>query len=464
MSHAHWRSFQAAYRVNVPIGSTEASLRRATDDGNFLMECVLAQCLADRGDYDAAFKHFTHASERGSAMAVYNAALLTGAGLGTAKSPPDAEKLLRRAALGGITAAKHWLGYNLALTGDDGGGDVAEGVRLIRAAAKTGLVEAMFDFGMMHLYNTALAEGSANTVTGVRWLQHAFQVCECDASRSELAAEIAFHLSTFHYTTRAARRDKKTVAAYQYAEFAASAGHALAQDFLGQILVKGARNGAPTAAASNMEEAAKWFAAAAAQGVISSKRDLALLIETGSVLPGDEGLARATKLYEDAAAAGDIMSTFRLGVCYGTGKIVERDATRSRELLLTAAHANCIPAIAHILSTKMLADGEDDTEVDALKMRLVAIASDKKHAERIHAIRALSSIGAIPSCHGCGVTKYEIKGVELSKCSTCLAARYCTRACQQADWKNHRDECDAIVRAKETLASEDAPVEAVEGQ
>jgi hypothetical protein len=41
------------------------------------------------------------------------------------------------------------------------------------------------------------------------------------------------------------------------------------------------------------------------------------------------------------------------------------------------------------------------------------------------------------TCQKCGLVTTN----ELSKCSKCKTARYCDRACQKADWKQHKKQC-----------------------
>ena len=40
------------------------------------------------------------------------------------------------------------------------------------------------------------------------------------------------------------------------------------------------------------------------------------------------------------------------------------------------------------------------------------------------------------SCRACAA-----RDVSLKKCSVCLAVRYCSAACQKADWRRHKGEC-----------------------
>jgi hypothetical protein len=46
-------------------------------------------------------------------------------------------------------------------------------------------------------------------------------------------------------------------------------------------------------------------------------------------------------------------------------------------------------------------------------------------------------------CATCGA-KRDDPGVELQLCSGCCAVRYCSPACQKADWKAHRAACRAL--------------------
>ncbi len=457
------------YRVNVPFDETEESLRTAAEAGNFLKECMLAQHLYDASDDEGAFKHYTSAAKGGSCVALYNAAAMTELGLGTQKSLQDAVVMYRRAvSIGNVAEAMYRLGYNLVFAGC---GEVEEGATLIFRAAKAGLVEAMYDWGMMHLFDVGLEEGRASPDDGRKWLKRALEGCKLNERKVRLATEAAFQLSLYHYTatnykpiTNAGKVayqsafGRHMVDAFQYVEYAAELGHALAQDFLGQLLTKGIgtikEGGDGTA---NLTEARKWFRAASAQGVVSSKRDLALLIE-GKV--GDdggdecksEGPAEALRLYQEASDGGDIVAKFRLGLCYGRGidGVIEPDTGRAQTLLLEAARTNFVPAIAHVLSTKMATDEDDVRE---FKVRLAKTAANRDHPARQEALEALSSLGIISSCSGCGVTKFD-DAVKLSKCGKCNVAHYCSRECQTADWKEHRVECKMITDLVEGQGAE----------
>ena len=45
-------------------------------------------------------------------------------------------------------------------------------------------------------------------------------------------------------------------------------------------------------------------------------------------------------------------------------------------------------------------------------------------------------------CVMCGVQK---KRTELAKCARCIVVQYCSKECQVADWRRHKEECARIV-------------------
>jgi hypothetical protein len=44
----------------------------------------------------------------------------------------------------------------------------------------------------------------------------------------------------------------------------------------------------------------------------------------------------------------------------------------------------------------------------------------------------------------CDACKKELKRLELKKCSACKMAIYCSKECQQVDWKNHKVKCKSV--------------------
>ncbi|KAG2493743.1 hypothetical protein HYH03_007966 [Edaphochlamys debaryana] len=51
-------------------------------------------------------------------------------------------------------------------------------------------------------------------------------------------------------------------------------------------------------------------------------------------------------------------------------------------------------------------------------------------------------------CWYCGKAKDRSSGVKLRKCGRCLAARYCSDACQAEHWPQHREGCGALAEAR----------------
>ena len=49
------------------------------------------------------------------------------------------------------------------------------------------------------------------------------------------------------------------------------------------------------------------------------------------------------------------------------------------------------------------------------------------------------------------------------KCSRCHAIRYCSRACQRADWKRHKPECQDAACHRDKQAHRGAAAEEEEG-
>ena len=53
--------------------------------------------------------------------------------------------------------------------------------------------------------------------------------------------------------------------------------------------------------------------------------------------------------------------------------------------------------------------------------------------------------GAPPdACGGCCKNAFELGTDKLFTCAGCRIVRYCSKACQRADWDGHREECRTI--------------------
>ena len=59
--------------------------------------------------------------------------------------------------------------------------------------------------------------------------------------------------------------------------------------------------------------------------------------------------------------------------------------------------------------------------------------------------------GAPPdACGGCCKNAFELGTDKLFTCAGCRIVRYCSKACQRADWDGHREECRTIRRSAGT--------------
>ena len=380
------------------------------DAGNFLKECVLAQRHFNRDEDVEAYKHYLCAGSRGSHVAQYNAALMKEKGRGSDASLEQAMQQYQRTARRGLVAAKFRLGYHLMQTDN-----VAQGVKYIHEAAKGGSAGAMFDYGMIFLHGRSVEK---DTVKGEVWLQR---------SVTDGYVRAAFELAV-HYS-RPSGAEGEMALAVKMATHAAGEGHPLAQDLLGQFYM----GGVGTEADEHM--AFECFQTAAAHGVMSSKRDLAMLLEAGRGC--DQDVGKAVDLFRECADAGDALCKFRLALCHarGAGGLAE-DKKLARKLMREASDEGCIAAKVYMLS-KDLAEGDHATK---LKAELAVIAANAQHPERTAAIRALVGLGLIPSCLGCGISKVE-SPTPLMKCGRCKAVKYCSSACQTADWNRHHTNC-----------------------
>ena len=59
-----------------------------------------------------------------------------------------------------------------------------------------------------------------------------------------------------------------------------------------------------------------------------------------------------------------------------------------------------------------------------------------------------------PAGATCGLNEPIDGGVTFVQCAGCRRTRYCTRACQKTDWKNHRVLCEAIVAQNKRVSME----------
>ena len=405
----HSASDQLCLVVDDPSDDDER-LRAQAKAGNFLKECVLAQRHYDRGEYVEAHKHYTAAGARGTQAAQYNAAILTEHGRGTEASLEEAMHLYQRVARRGSREAKFRLGYHLTQTDE-----VAQGVKYIREAADGGSAPAMFEYGMMFLHGVSVDEDVA---VGTDWRQRSVE-----AGYVRAAFALAIHYS------RPSCDEREMELAVKMASHAAGEGHSLAQDLLGQFYLMG------IGVEPDVHMAFECFLAASSQGVLSSKRDLGILLEAGRGC--DQDVSRSVDLFRECSDAGDSTSLFRLALLHarGAGGLAV-DLKLGRKMMRESADADCIAAQAYLISKELV----DEDQVRLLKAKLASTAANAQHPNHTAATRALVGLGLIPSCRGCGISKVE-SPTPLMECGRCNSVKYCSSACQTADWNRHRSEC-----------------------
>ena len=425
--------------VDAHAEMTDGELERKTSSGNFMLECALGQRLVQGGKLAEALVHYLVAARAGVSPAMHNAGVMLEKGIGTDRDIVEALRWYRRADAKGQMESAHRLGVNLALKGDDGCGGLEEGVAFIDRAARAGLTEAKVDLGMMHMY--AIGVEKPNPKTGLRWLARASKDGSATASY-ELAV---MYTGRSEVEPNAALKPDMRLCV-KYAMAAADQGHALAQDLLGQFNLSG--YGMPV----DLAKARDYFSKASAKGIISSKRDLAIMLDNGD--GGDKDETRAIGLYEEAAADEDVVALFRLGLaCQDGRKGLAADPTRAVDLLMKAAAKSCIPAISHLIGSGMVSDHD---QVVLYKLTLVNTARDASHPEQRIARDALSGLGLIKVCGACRRSKWDT-GSALFECGRCRSVQYCSKPCQKIHWRLHKPNCK-----QDDTAADSSPPESEE--
>ncbi|MGH6929559.1 MAG: tetratricopeptide repeat protein, partial [Dongiaceae bacterium] len=117
----------------------------------------------------------------------------------------------------------------------------------------------------------------------------------------------------------------------------AKAGDAKAQH--GVALLYETGRGVP---AKDDVEAAKWYAAAAIQGIAESQANLALMFAEGRGV--DQDYARAADLWRQAAENGNTVAHYNLGLLYLNGYGVDKDEERAAGWFEKAAELKVVDA------------------------------------------------------------------------------------------------------------------------
>ncbi|MFD1379316.1 tetratricopeptide repeat protein [Fodinicurvata halophila] len=160
-------------------------------------------------------------------------------------------------------------------------------------------------------------------------------------------------------------------AAERYLRQAAERGHAGAQEKIGQYHLSNA---------NNPSEAARWFQAAANQGLASAENNLGLLYAEGRGVNKDP--ARAFELINRAASKGLPGAKHNLGLLYKSGTGVAADPNRAKQLFEEAAQQGYQRSQYVLAQMHMKGEGVSQNPVETLKWLMIsASGKDKKLLE-----------------------------------------------------------------------------------
>lgn len=189
--------------------------------------------------------------------------------------------------------------------------------------------------------------------------------------------------------------------AYSLLWRAANQGHAGAAEAVGRAHQYGT-GGVPR----SLEEAARWYAVAAAEGNVSAMRRLAAMYRNGTGVQRD--IHKATVLLGKAAATGDTASMNALGWLH-LGNAVDRDRFERAARWFDRAGAQ--------------ADREGLYEIG--RARLLAAIDDREIAVALGLLRRAAELGSQGARHALGVAYLDDPRLEPDEV---LARTYLTRA------------------------------------
>lgn len=150
-------------------------------------------------------------------------------------------------------------------------------------------------------------------------------------------------------------------AAERYLRQAAERGHAGAQEKIGQYHLSHA---------NNPSEAARWFQAAANQGLPSAENNLGLLYAEGKGVSKDP--ARAFELINRAASKGLPGAKHNLGLLYKSGNGVATDPARAKQLFEEAAQLGYQRSQYVLAQMHMKGEGIPQNPVETLKWLMLS--------------------------------------------------------------------------------------------
>ena len=95
-----------------------------------------------------------------------------------------------------------------------------------------------------------------------------------------------------------------------------------------------------------------------------------------------------------------------------------------------------------------LLNADDHTLVSYYRKRIPCDCLDEKYKE----VKSVKKMGWCfnPNCRQ---TERQVERSKMFSCTRCSMANYCSVECQKADWKEHRGDCDTIVKQRASFES-----------
>ena len=95
-----------------------------------------------------------------------------------------------------------------------------------------------------------------------------------------------------------------------------------------------------------------------------------------------------------------------------------------------------------------LLGADDHTLVSYYRKRIPCACLDEKYNE----VKSVKKIGRCRNTN-CRLPGRKVERRKMFYCTRCGGANYCSSECQRADWKKHKEQCDAVVKMKAAFKS-----------
>ena len=114
-------------------------------------------------------------------------------------------------------------------------------------------------------------------------------------------------------------------------------------------------------------------------------------------------------------------------------------------------------AVVSLVKPAELFVADDHTLVSFYRKRIPCSCLDEKYKE----VKSVKKMGL---CHNlnCNLPLRKVERRKMLCCTRCGEANYCSIECQRADWKEHRVQCEAVVKTKAVFDSNQSKLLSVE--